>query len=58
LWARRPEFFARTVREWLDCVGIRRLFIEPESPWVNGYCESLNARLRDELLDGEILYTL
>lgn len=51
-----PEFAARAVREWLGKVGVKTLFIEPGSPWENGYIESFNARLRKELLDGEIFY--
>lgn len=53
-----PEFAAKAVRQWLGRVGVRTLFIEPGSPWENGYIESFNARLRDELLNGEIFYTL
>jgi putative transposase len=53
-----PEFCAKAVREWLDRLGVGPLFIEPGSPWENGYCESFNGRLRDELLNGEISYTL
>ena len=53
-----PEFTAKTVRHWLQEVGVRTLFIEPGSPWENGYVESFNGKLRDELLDGEIFYTL
>jgi len=53
-----PEFAAKAVRQWLEKVGVRTLFIEPGSPWENGYIESFNARLRDELLNGEIFYTL
>ncbi len=53
-----PEFTATVVREWLERVGVRTLFIEPGSPWENGYCESFNGKLRDELLNGEIFYTL
>jgi putative transposase len=53
-----PEFTARAVRRWLARVGVQTLFIEPGSPWENGYIESFNARLRNELLDGEIFYTL
>jgi transposase InsO family protein len=44
---------ARNVREWLGRIGVRTLFIEPGSPWENGYCESFNSKLRDELLAGE-----
>jgi len=53
-----PEFVAETVREWITAVGAQTAYIEPGSPWENGYCESFNARLRDELLNGEIFYTL
>lgn len=53
-----PEFTAVAVREWLARVGTKTLFIEPGSPWENGYNESFNGSLRDELLDGEIFYTL
>lgn len=53
-----PEFTAKEVRRWLGRVGVRTLFIEPGSPWENGYVESFNGKLRDELLNGEILYTL
>ena len=48
-----PEFTARAVREWLGRVGARTLYIEPGSPWENGYIESFNGKLRDELLDRE-----
>lgn len=53
-----PEFTAKAARAWLGKVGVRKLFIEPGSPWENGYCESLNGKLRDELLDQGIFYTL
>jgi transposase InsO family protein len=53
-----PEFTAKTVRHWLEQVGVQTLFIEPGSPWENGYVESFNGKLRDELLNGEIFYTL
>ena len=52
-----PEFTARAVRHWLARVGVRTLYIEPGSPWENGYIESVNGKLRDELLDGEFVYT-
>ena len=52
------EFTAIAVREWLAAVRVRTLFIEPGSPWENGYNESFNGKLRDELLNGEIFYTL
>jgi transposase InsO family protein len=53
-----PEFTAKAVRKWLGRLDVTPLFIEPGSPWENGYVESFNARLRDEFLDGEIFYTL
>ena len=53
-----PEFVAEAVRRWIAAVGARTAFIEPGSPWENGYIESFNARLRDEFLNGEIFYTL
>ncbi len=53
-----PEFTARAVREWLQRLGVGTLFIEPGSPWENGYVESFNGKLRDELLSREIFYTL
>jgi transposase InsO family protein len=43
---------------WIAAVGARTAYIEPGSPWENGYCESLNGKLRDELLDGEVFYSL
>jgi transposase InsO family protein len=52
------EFTAKAVREWLSRVNVRTLFIEPGSPWENGYVESFNGKLRDELLNGEIFDTL
>jgi transposase InsO family protein len=54
----RPEFVARAVQDWIAAVGARTAYIERGSPWENGFIESFNARLRDELLDGEIFYTL
>ena len=52
------EFVAQAVREWITAVGAKTAYIEPGSPWENGYCESFNSKLRDELLKGEIFYTL
>ena len=49
-----PEFTAKALREWLQRIGANTLYIEPGSPWENGYCESFNGTLRDELLNGEI----
>ena len=53
-----PEFIARAVQDWIGAVGARTSYIERGSPWENGFIESFNARLRDELLNGEIFYTL
>jgi transposase InsO family protein len=53
-----PEFIAQKVRTWIAAVGAETAFIEPGSPWENGYCESFNARFRDELLNVEIFYSL
>lgn len=53
-----PEFIAKAVREWIAAFGARTAFIAPGSPWENGYVESFNARLRDELLNCEIFYSL
>ena len=53
-----PEFTATAVREWLKNVGAKTLYIEPGSPWENGYAESFNGKFRDELLNREIFYTL
>ena len=53
-----PEFTARKVREWLGRVKVKTLYIEPGSPWENGYIESFNGKLRDELLNLEIFDTL
>ena len=52
------EFTSKVVRKWLERVGVQTLFIAPGSPWENGYIESFNGKLRDELLDREIFYTL
>ena len=53
-----PEFIAKRLRQWLSAVGAKTLYIEPGSPWENGYCESFNGKLRDECLNGEIFYSL
>jgi putative transposase len=53
-----PEFTANKVRDWLERVEVQTLFIEPGSPWENGYIESFNGKLRDELLNGELFDTL
>ena len=53
-----PEFTAHAVRKWLERLKVKTLFIEPGSPWENGYNESLNGKLRDELLNREIFFTL
>jgi len=53
-----PEFTAKMVRDWLKDIGVKTLFIEPGSPWENGYNESFNGKLRDEVLNTEVFYTL
>jgi putative transposase len=53
-----PEFIAKAVRAWIAAVGAETAYIEPGSPWENGYLESFNARLRDEPLDGEVFHSL
>lgn len=53
-----PEFIADAVKVWISGVGARTAYIEKASPWENGYVESFNGKLRDELLDGEVFNTL
>ncbi|WP_246410343.1 IS3 family transposase [Granulicella aggregans] len=53
-----PEFVAKDLRKWLAKTGAKTLYIEPGSPWENGYCESFNSKLRDEFLNGEIFYSM
>lgn len=53
-----PEFTAKAIRQWLEHLGVKTLFIEPGSPWENGYIESFNGKLRDELLNREVFTTL
>jgi transposase InsO family protein len=53
-----PEFTAGAVRKWLNRLGVKTLFIGPGSPWENGYIESFNRKMRDELLNRELFYTL
>jgi len=53
-----PEFAAKAVRKWLNRLDVTTLFIEPGSPWENGYVESFIGKLRDELPNGEVLDTL
>jgi transposase InsO family protein len=53
-----PEMTAKVVRDWLAKIGVATLYIEPGSPWENGYVESFNGKLRDELLNGEIFHTV
>ena len=53
-----PEFTAKMIRHWLKRLDVQTLFIEPGSPWENGYIESFNGKFRNELLNGEIFYTL
>ena len=53
-----PEFIAIALRAWIAAVGSQTVYIEPGSPWENGYCESFNSKLRDELLNGEMFFSL
>jgi putative transposase len=53
-----PEFVARDLRKWLAGTGAKTAYIEPGSPWENGYCESFNSKLRDEFLNGELFYSM
>ena len=53
-----PEFIATAVQKWLAQIDVKTLYIAPGSPWDNGYYESFNGSLRDELLNGEIVYSL
>ena len=53
-----PEMIAKALRKWVAKAGSQIQYIAPGSPWENGYCESFNSKLRDELLDGEIFYSL
>ena len=53
-----PEFVAKDLRRWLTDTGAKTLYIEPGSPWENGYCESFNSKLRDEFLNPEIFYSI
>ena len=53
-----PEFTAKAIRKWLGRLGVKTLYIEPGSPWENGYIESFNGKMRDELLNREMFTTL
>ena len=53
-----PEFVAHDLRKWLADTGAKTMYIEPGSPWENGYCESFNSKMRDEFLNGEIFYSI
>jgi len=53
-----PEFIAKILRQWLKDLDVKPLYIEPGSPWENGYCESFNGKMRDQFLNGELFYTL
>jgi transposase InsO family protein len=53
-----PDFTAKRVRDWIERIGAKTPFIEPGSPWENGYNESFNGKLRDELLNVEIFHTV
>ena len=53
-----PEMVAKSLCAWLGRLGTKTLYIQPGSPWENGYCESFIGKLRNELLNGELFYTL
>ena len=53
-----PEFIVKELRSWLSGIRVKTAYIEPGSPWENGFCESFNGTFRDNLLDGEIFYSL
>jgi transposase InsO family protein len=53
-----PEFVAQGLRTWIARTGAKTAYIEPRSPWANGYGESFNSKLRDEFLNGEIFYSM
>ncbi len=53
-----PEMVAKAFRQWLSGLGTKSFYIEPDSPWENGHCGSVNGKLRDECLNGEIFYSL
>ena len=53
-----PEFASNAVQKWLEVSGVKTLFVAPGSPWENGYVESFNSKLRDELLNRELFYIL
>ena len=53
-----PVLITEAIRQWIEAVGVEPVYIEPGSPWENGYCESFNARFRDKLLNGGVIYTL
>ena len=53
-----PEYIAEAVKGWVKAVGAKTAYIEPRSPWENGYCETFNGRIRDEMLKGKIFYSL
>ena len=53
-----PEFVSHDLRKWLADTGAKTMYIEPGSPWENGYCESFNSKMRDEFLNGEIFYSM
>ena len=57
-WRNKARFVARDVRAWIEALGAKTAFIEPGSPWENGHVESFNARMRAELLNGEIFHSL
>jgi putative transposase len=57
VWCYGPEFVAKELCKWLAKTGAKTLYIEPGSPWENGYCESFHSKMRDEFLNGEIFYS-
>jgi putative transposase len=57
-WCYGPEFVAVDLRKWLAATGAKTPYIEPGSPWENGYCESFNSKLSDEFPNGEIFYSI
>ncbi len=52
-----PDFIAKELRSWLSDIGVKTAYIEPGSPWKNGFCQGFNGTFRDNLLDGQIFYS-
>ncbi|NLB91633.1 MAG: transposase [Clostridiales bacterium] len=57
-WEAGHRVYCKKLRKWLSDTGVQTLYIEPGSPWENGYCESFNGRMGDEFLNGELFDTL